>query len=88
MSRVIKKPNRENIYNRAVNKVHDQVADFIWHHYACTSRNDTPFWKHYAELDGETTLWERINNNTNLHQNLYPSYVYAYLAIYYDLKEN
>jgi tryptophan halogenase len=88
LSKVLNKPNREKIYNRAVIKVFDQVADFIWHHYACTSRNDTPFWKRYAELDGETTLWERINNNTNLEQNLYPSYVYAYLAIYYDLKEN
>ena len=85
LSRVIKHPNRERIYNKAVAKVHDQVADFIWHHYACTSRNETPFWQHYASLDGETTLWERIESNTNLEQNLYPSYVYAYLAIYYDL---
>jgi tryptophan halogenase len=85
LSKVIKKPNREKIYNRAVAKVHDQVADFIWHHFACTTRNDTPFWQHYAKLDGETSLWERINKNTNLEQNLYPSYVYAYLAIYYNL---
>lgn len=85
LSRVLKKPNRERIYNKAVKKVNDQVADFIWHHYACTSRKDTPFWEHYAKLDGETTLWERIKGNTNLEQNLYPSYVYAYLAIYYDL---
>jgi hypothetical protein len=85
LSRVLKHPNRERIYNKVVAKVHDQVADFIWHHYACTSRNETPFWQHYAELDGETTLWERIEGNANLKQNLYPSYVYAYLAIYYDL---
>ena len=61
------------------------MADFIWHHYACTSRSDTSFWKHYAELDGKTTLLQRIQNNTNLKQNLYPSYVYAYLAIYYGI---
>ena len=85
LSRVIKKPNGEKIYNKAVGKIHDHVADFIWHHYACTKRNDTPFWKHYADLDGETTLHQRINDNTNLEQNLYPSYVYQYLAIYYDL---
>ena len=66
----------------------DEVADFIWHHYACTSRSDTSFWKHYAELDGKTTLLQRIQNNTNLKQNLYPSYVYAYLAIYYGITNN
>ena len=85
LSRVLNKPNREKIYNRAVIKVFDEVADFIWHHYACTSRSDTSFWKHYAELDGKTTLLQRIQNNTNLKQNLYPSYVYAYLAIYYGI---
>ena len=85
LSKVLNKPNKEKIYNRAVGKVFDEVADFIWHHYACTSRSDTSFWKHYAELDGETTLLQRIQNKTNLKQNLYPSYVYAYLAIYYGL---
>ena len=85
LSKVLNKPNREKIYNRAVIKVFDEVADFIWHHYACTSRSDTSFWKHYAELDGKTTLLQRIQNNTNLKQNLYPSYVYAYLAIYYGI---
>jgi uncharacterized protein with NRDE domain len=87
LSKVLKKPNREKLYNRAVNRVFDEVADFIWHHYACTSRSDTPFWEHYANLDGETTLRERIKTKTNLEHNLYPSYVYAYLAIYYGLHE-
>lgn len=88
LSRVLLKPNRAKIYNKAVNKVFDEVADFIWHHYACTSRNDTEFWNHYAKLDGLTSLGKRINDKTNLEQNLYPSYVYAYLAIYYDLVKN
>lgn len=88
LSRVLNKPNREKIYNRAVIKVFDEVADFIWHHYACTSRSDTSFWKHYAQLDCKTTLLQRIQNNTNLKQNLYPSYVYAYLAIYYGISNN
>lgn len=87
LSKVLKKSNREKIYNRAVNRVFDEVADFIWHHYACTSRTDTPFWKHYAELDGDTSLFQRINDKTSLAHNLYPSYVYAYLAIYYGLHE-
>ena len=85
LSRVLHKPNGEKIYNRAVNKVFDEVADFIWHHYACTSRNDTKFWQHYAKLDGLTSLGRRIADKTNLKQNLYPSYVYAYLAIYFGL---
>lgn len=88
LSRVLGKPKADKIYNKAVARVFDQVADFIWHHYACTTRNDTEFWQHYAELDGETTLWQRIEENTNLKQNLYPSYVYAYLAMYYGLERN
>lgn len=87
LSRVLKKPNREKLYNKAVSKVFDQVTDFLWHHYACASRNDTAFWKRCSELDGETTLWKRIKDKKNLKQNLYPSYVYAFLAIYYNLKE-
>ena len=83
LSRVLGKPNADKIYNKAVSKVFDQVADFIWHHYACTTRNDTEFWQHYAKLDGYTTLKKRIKDNTNLKTNLYPSYVYAYLEIYY-----
>ena len=83
LSRVIGKPRADVIYNRAVAKVFDQVADFIWHHYACTTRQETSFWQHYAKLDGKTTLMKRIQDNTNLKTNLYPSYVYAYLAIYY-----
>ncbi len=86
LSRVLGKPKADKIYNKAVAKVFDQVADFIWHHYACTTRNDTPFWQHYAKLDGYTTLMKRIKDNTNLKTNLYPSYVYAYLAIYYGLE--
>jgi len=86
LSRVLGKPKADKIYNKAVAKVFDQVADFIWHHYACTTRNDTPFWLHYAKLDGYTTLMKRIKDNTNLKTNLYPSYVYAYLAIYYGLE--
>ncbi len=83
LSRVLGKPRADVIYNRAVAKVFDQVADFIWHHYACTTRQETSFWQHYAKLDGKTTLMKRIQDNTNLKTNLYPSYVYAYLAIYY-----
>ena len=83
LSRVLGKPKANVIYNRAVAKVFDQVADFIWHHYACTTRQETSFWQHYAKLDGKTTLMKRIQDNTNLKTNLYPSYVYAYLAIYY-----
>ena len=86
LSRVLGKPKADKIYNKAVAKVFDQVADFIWHHYACTTRNDTSFWLHYAKLDGYTTLMKRIKDNTNLKTNLYPSYVYAYLAIYYGLE--
>jgi tryptophan halogenase len=87
LSRVLYKPNREKIYNKAIAKIHDQVADFIWCHYACTTRTETPFWQHYAKLDGESFLWDRVAKNTNIHQNMYPSYVYEYLAIYYDLVE-
>ena len=88
LSRVLHKNNASKLYNRHVNKVHDEVADFIWHHYACTSRNDTDFWKHYAKIDGKTSLWKRIKEKTKLEPYLYPSYVYAYLAIYYGLKND
>jgi len=86
LSRVLNKPKADIIYNKAIAKVFDQVADFIWHHYACTSRQETSFWQHYAKLDGRTTLMKRIQDNTNLKTNLYPSYVYAYLAIYYGVE--
>ena len=86
LSRVLNKPKADIIYNKAIAKVFDQVADFIWHHYACTSRQETSFWQHYAKLDGRTTLMKRIQDNTNLKTNMYPSYVYAYLAIYYGVE--
>jgi len=85
LSKVLHKPNREKIYNRAVAKVQDEAALFIWCHFACSSRNDTPYWQHYYALDGESVLWDRVSKNTNLELNMFPSYVYEYLAIYYDL---
>ena len=85
LSKVLYKPNREKIFNRMTNHVYDEVADFLWHSYACTNRSDTDYWKEKAALDGEATLWKRIEERTNLQQHLYPSYVYAYLAIYYNL---
>jgi len=85
LSKVLKKEKAEKIYNKSMGKLFDQVADYIWHHYACTQRNDTEFWKHFSKLEGKQTLFERIKKNTNLEQNLYPSYVYGFIAIYYGL---
>ena len=85
LSKVLLKPNADKIYNRMSGRVIDEAADFIWHNYALTDRDDTSYWKQYADLDGTKSLQKRIESNINVEQHLFPSYVYAYLGIYYGL---
>jgi tryptophan halogenase len=71
-------------FNRAVDKVWDDVAEFIWHHYALTERDDTEFWKHYKNLNGVETLKKNIKNKKKFN-NIYVSSVYQTLAVYFNV---
>jgi tryptophan 7-halogenase len=70
-------------FNRVVNKVWDDVAEFIWHHYALTERDDTEFWKHYKHIDAIESLRDNIKKKKSFN-NIYVSSVYETLAVYFN----
>lgn len=76
--------NNPKAFNRAVNKVWDDVAEFIWHHYALSEREDTEFWKHYKKIDAIETLKKNIKNKKSFN-NIYVSSVYETLAVYFNV---
>lgn len=85
LSKFLKNPKGDKLYNRLSNKLWDQIADFTWHHYALSKRDDTEFWMHYKNLDATTTIKDRMTATTNYH-NIYIPEVYRNLAYYFNVE--
>jgi tryptophan halogenase len=74
----------QRTYNRMMRNVWKDNSDFILHHYMLTSRDDTSFWKHYADCDVRESLWQHYESKKDIHTNLYPDAIWANLGVYYD----
>jgi tryptophan halogenase len=47
-------------YNRVVSREYDLIRDFLILHYACTRRDDTPFWQHCRTMDVPDSLTHKM----------------------------
>lgn len=70
-------------YNRAVRNLWRDVSDYITHHYMLTNRVDTEFWRYYNKFDVKQSLWQHYQNKGSRYTNVYPSSLWATLALYY-----
>jgi hypothetical protein len=59
-------------------------CDFIWHHYALTKRNDTPFWQYYSQQSASESVWHNYKTKGNWKTNFYSDALWAMLGVMYD----
>lgn len=71
-------------YNRAVRKVWKDNCTYIRHHYSLTTKDTSPFWQHYLNMDSSKTLWENYSKHDNRYTNLYPDSIWATLGLYFN----
>jgi len=70
-------------YNRAIFNVWKDISDYITHHYMLTNRVDTEFWRYYSKFDVKESLWKHYKNKGSRYTNVYPSSIWATLALYH-----
>jgi len=75
---------KQRTYNKAQRLMWLANHAYIFHHYALSKRNDTEFWKYYADMDVKKTVWDNYYRRTNKFSNLYPDSIWATLALYFD----
>jgi tryptophan 7-halogenase len=74
----------QRTYNKAQRLMWLANHTYIFHHYALSQRNDTEFWKYYADIDVKKSVWDNYYRRTNKFSNLYPDSIWATLALYFD----
>ena len=80
----IKRGLGEKAYNRSMRRLWRENCDFIWHHYALTNRQDTPFWQYYAQQDASKSVWHNYTTKGNWRTNFYSDALWAMLGVMYD----
>lgn len=74
------------IFSRATARMLDHTADYIFHRYATTAREDTAFWRDYRrmgiERSAHESLWENYRKNTDPLTSLYPDAIWLSTAVY------
>ncbi len=48
-------------YNRQTRREYEKIRDFLILHYRATARDDTPFWRHCAQIDMPESLRQRLD---------------------------
>ena len=81
----ILKGSSPEAYNRTVRRVQQNNSNYILHHYMLTQRDDTPFWKHYKNLEAPKNVWKNFYSNPNQYTSLYPDAIWAQLGLYFDI---
>lgn len=80
----LKRGYSQRAYNALINRSWKQCCDYILHHYALSNRDDSSFWKEYLELDVRKSLWENYKKTGHTYSNIFPSSIWATLALYYN----
>ncbi|MEM9120497.1 MAG: tryptophan 7-halogenase [Cyanobacteria bacterium P01_F01_bin.56] len=79
-------PKTAKIFSRATAQTMDHTADYLFHRYAATAREDTEFWRTYKQL-GEAhhvrdTLMENYMKHSDPLSSLYPDAIWLSTAVY------
>lgn len=74
------------VFCRSTARMMDHTADYIFHRYATTARDDTSFWRTYKKLGEERNVHETIWQNYLRHSDpltaLYPDAIWLSTAVY------
>lgn len=76
-------------YSKEIQRIQNQISDFIAFHFGMSKRRDTPFWKKwgaYGELDDQVSRnWNEYRRSNNyLGRNLFIDIQYADQQLYLD----
>ena len=86
--KTIKRNYKPQSYNKVMKRLWWQCSDFLLHLYKLSPRNDTDFWRYYQKDDTDLTLWKNYIKYNNKWLSLYPSAMWASLAVLYDEFKN
>ena len=79
-------PTAPQVFSRSTARMMDHTADYIFHRYASTARDDTPFWADYKRLGEERnvreTIWRNYMENSDPLTALYPDAIWLSTAVY------
>lgn len=88
LAKCLKRGLKPEAFNRSMRKLWRENCDFIWHHYALSNRNDTPFWKYYSQQDASESVWENYHSKSNWETNFYSDSLWAMLGVTFDEFKN
>ena len=84
LARCLKRGLKPEAFNRSMRNIWRENCEFIWHHYALSKRNDTPFWQYYTQQDATKSVWENYQKRGNWETNFYSDSLYAMLGLTFD----
>tara|TARA_R100000231_G_scaffold109355_1_gene80915 strand:+ start:484 stop:1695 length:1212 start_codon:yes stop_codon:yes gene_type:complete len=82
--KIIKRNYNPQSYNKVMKKLWLHNSDFLLHLYKLSPRNDTDFWRYYQKDNTDLTLWQNYIKHNNKWISLYPSSMWANVAVLYD----
>ncbi len=82
--KTIKRNYNPQSYNKVMKKLWLHNSDFLLHLYKLSPRNDTDFWRYYQRDNTDLTLWQNYIKHNNKWISLYPSSMWANVAVLYD----
>lgn len=76
-------------YNKMIRILALQTSDVVAAYYALSDREDTPFWLHFKQYKQEMLdkVVSEYSNRSNVPNVLWPSAIWASMAIYFDLED-
>jgi hypothetical protein len=76
-------------YNKMIRILALQTSDVVAAYYSLSDREDTPFWLHFKQYRQEMLdkVKSEYSNRSNVPNVLWPSAIWASMAIYFDLED-